>query len=58
MKKARFIFLVCTITAAAWSFPALASAKNFPPGPPKKFPSVSAFDGHSMFDGGSAFDGH
>jgi hypothetical protein len=55
MKKARFILLVCTITAAAWSFPTLALAKNCPP---SKFPSTSAFDGHSMFDGASAFDGH
>jgi hypothetical protein len=56
MKKARFILLVCTITAAAWSFPNLAFAKKCPPS--KQFSGVSAFDGHSMFDGGSAFDGH
>jgi hypothetical protein len=55
MKKARFILLVCTITAAAWSFPSLALAKKCPP---TQFSGVSAFDGHSMFDGGSAFDGH
>jgi hypothetical protein len=55
MKKARFILLICTITAAAWSFPSLAFAKKCPP---KSFTSVSAFDGHSAFDGGSAFDGH
>jgi hypothetical protein len=55
MKKARFILLVCTITAAAWSFPSLAFAKK---GPVTQLPSASAFDGHSWFDGGSAFDGH
>jgi hypothetical protein len=56
MNKARFILLICTITAAAWSFPGLAFAKKCPPS--KSFATVSAFDGHSAFDGGSSFDGH
>lgn len=54
MKKARYILLICTLTAAAWSFPSLAFAKKCPP----SFQTTSAFDGHSSFDGGSAFDGH
>jgi hypothetical protein len=57
MKKARFILLVCTLTAAAWSLPGLASAKCGSKAP-SSLSGVSAFDGHSMFDGGSAFDGH
>jgi len=56
MKKARYILLICTLTAAAWSFPSLAFAKKAPP--KTGWQSVSAFDGHSAFDGGSAFDGH
>jgi hypothetical protein len=56
MKKARYILLICTLTAAAWSFPGLALAKKSPP--KGSFASVSAFDGHSAFDGGSSFDGH
>jgi hypothetical protein len=57
MKKARFILLICTLTAAAWSLPGVAFAKCGPKAP-KSLSGVSAFDGHSMFDGGSAFDGH
>jgi hypothetical protein len=56
MKKARYILLICTLTAAAWSFPGLAVAKNN--SLPKGQLSFSAFDGHSAFDGFSAFDGH
>ena len=57
MKKTRLIFLLCALTAAAWSFPGLAQAKA-KPSTTLVFHTVSAFDGHSMFDGGSAFDGH
>lgn len=66
MKKTRLIFLLCALTAAAWSFPGLAHAKGGKP--PKAanassmFDGGSAFDGgshlSSTFDGGSAFDGH
>ncbi len=55
MKKTRLIFLLCALTAAAWSLPGLAQAKNPAQSPNSKV--VSAFDGHSAFDGGSAFDG-
>jgi hypothetical protein len=57
MNKARVILLLFTLTAAAWSFPGLALAKN---GAPSK--GASMFDGKtaSMFDGKTAsmFDGH
>ena len=63
MKKTRLIFLLCALTAAAWSLPGLAQAKS-KPAKGSKFsasPSkiVSAFDGgSSAFDGGSsAIDG-
>jgi hypothetical protein len=54
MKKMRLIFLLCALTAAAWSLPGLAQAK-----PPVAYHGASAFDGgSSAFDGGSsAFDG-
>jgi hypothetical protein len=66
MKKTRLIFLLCALTAAAWSLPGLAHAKAGKPLNPAKASSMfdggSAFDGgsslSSMFDGGSAFDGH
>jgi hypothetical protein len=60
MKKTRLIFLLCALTAAAWSLPGLAQAKN--PAHSNIQHVSSAFDGgsamSSMFDGGSAFDGH
>ena len=48
MNKARVILLFFTLTAAAWSFPGLALAKNPAPGK-----AASMFDGKtaSMFDG-------
>ena len=57
MKKTRLIFLLCALTAAAWSLPGLAQAKPSKPAKSSKYspsPSkiVSAFDG-----GSSAFDG-
>ena len=56
MKKIRLIFLLCALTAAAWSLPGLAQAKA------SKAPNASKvssmFDGGSAFDGGSMFDGH
>jgi hypothetical protein len=64
MKKTRLIFLLCALTAAAWSLPGLAQARSSKPAKGSKYsasPSkiVSAFDGgSSAFDGGSsAFDG-
>jgi hypothetical protein len=56
MKKTRLIFLLCALTAAAWSLPGLAQAKN--PAHSPKSQVASAFDGGSAFDGASAFDGH
>ena len=62
MKKIRLIFLLCALTAAAWSLPGLAQAKVSKASHPAKVSSMfdggSAFDGVSAFDGGSAFDGH
>ena len=70
MKKTRLIFLLCALTAAAWSLPGLAQAKNRPNSTTQQASSMfdggsamsSMFDGgsamSSMFDGGSAFDGH
>jgi hypothetical protein len=55
MNKARNILLICTLTAAAWSFPGLALAKN---SAPLSWKTASAFDGHSPYSGNSAFDGH
>ena len=60
MKKTRLIFVICALTAAVWSLPGLAQAKNSPGATPLKVASM--FDGGaaqtgSMFDGGSAFDG-
>jgi uncharacterized membrane protein YtjA (UPF0391 family) len=52
MKKTRLIFLLCALTAAAWSFPGLAQAKVKSPA------SAPTAQVASMFDGGSAFDGH
>jgi hypothetical protein len=56
VKKTRLIFLLCALTAAAWSLPGLAQAKG------SKAPNTamvsSMFDGGSAFDGGSMFDGH
>jgi hypothetical protein len=43
MKKARFISLVCSLTAASWAFPVLAYAGT-------KY--------GCSFGGGSWFDGH
>jgi hypothetical protein len=51
MKKTRLIFLLCALTAAAWSFPGLAQAKAKPS-------TTLVSQTSSMFDGGSAFDGH
>ena len=56
MKKTRLIFLLCALTAAAWSVPGLAQAKN--PAHSVKLNVASMFDGGSAFDGGSMFDGH
>jgi hypothetical protein len=60
MKKTRLIFLLCALTAAAWSLPGLAQAKAPRPSKaPMPAKIASAFDGGvSWFDGGSAFDGH
>lgn len=61
MKKTRLIFMLCALTAAAWSLPGLAQAKASKPSKaPAPYKYVSAFDGGaSAFDGGvSAFDGH
>lgn len=67
MKKTRLIFMLCALTAAAWSLPGLAHAKAAKtPEPAAKASSMfdggSAFDGgarvSSMFHDGSAFDGH
>lgn len=51
MKKARYIVLVCTLTAAA-SLPGLALAQG-KPAPAKPSNDTSMFDGKgtSMFDG-------
>jgi hypothetical protein len=51
MKKTRLIFLLCALTAAAWSVPGLAAAKAKPALKP-------GYGISSMFDGDSAFDGH
>ena len=55
MKKTRLIFVICALTAAVWSLPGLAQAKNSPGAKPLKVSSM--FDGGaahtgSMFDGG------
>ena len=55
MKKTRLIFLLCALTAAAWSLPGLAQAKVSKASHPAKVSSM--FDGGSAFDGGSMFDG-
>ncbi len=54
MKKARYILLICTLTAAAWSFPGLAFAKKCPT---SSWNTLSSFDGHGGMPGSSAFDG-
>jgi hypothetical protein len=56
MKKARYILLICTLTAAAWSFPGVAFAKKCAPA--TSWGTSSSFDGHGGFPGTSAFDGH
>jgi hypothetical protein len=56
MKKARYILLICTLTAAAWSFPGVAFAKTS--APTQCWSSLSSFDGHGGMPGTSAFDGH
>jgi len=56
MKKIRLIFLLCALTAAAWSLPGLAQAKHSPASANASVASM--FDGGSAFDGGSMFDGH
>jgi hypothetical protein len=55
MKKTRLIFLLLALTAAAWSLPGLAQAKN---PAHSRGNTASMFDGGSAFDGSSAFDGH
>jgi hypothetical protein len=61
MKKTRLIFVICALTAAVWSLPGLAQAKNHSGNSPANLASMfdggvahtgSAFDGGSMFDGG------
>ena len=55
MKKARYILLICTLTAAAWSFPSLAFAKKS--APVGAMHTLSSFDGHGGMPSSSAFDG-
>jgi hypothetical protein len=61
MKKTRLIFLFCALTAAVWSFPGLAQAKDKSPASGQSAQTASMFDGKtvSMFDGKivSMFDG-
>ena len=54
MKKTRTIFLLCALTAAAWTLPGVAQAKH----KPVKFSKVSPSKITAQFDGGAAaFDG-
>jgi hypothetical protein len=53
--KTRMIFLLCALTAAAWSLPGLAQAKT---SKPTKAAKAAVFAQSAAFDGGSAaFDG-
>jgi hypothetical protein len=53
--KTRMLFLLCALTAAAWSLPGLAQAKTSKPAKsakPAVFAQAASFDG-----GAAAFDG-